>query len=78
VDWPDVGLLAGRILSLLADRALMERLSIAGRREWDRRFRIGMFRTSVCDLMRDAAALRSSAQCYIASSPVSEHDMRRV
>jgi glycosyltransferase involved in cell wall biosynthesis len=78
VDWPDAGSLARRILSLLADPAAMERLSIAARSEWNRRFRIGMFRQHVCDVMRDAAGVHTSEPRDTASSPVSEHDTRRV
>lgn len=48
---PDSESLARGIQSLMADRTLMERLSAAGRKEWQHRFRIERFRTNVCDLL---------------------------
>ncbi len=43
--------LALAIGTLLEDRQLMHRLSVAGREEWERRFRVERFRSSVCDLL---------------------------
>jgi glycosyltransferase involved in cell wall biosynthesis len=48
---PDAESLAKSIRFLMEDPALMERLASAGRREWQRRFRIEQFRTSICDLI---------------------------
>jgi glycosyltransferase involved in cell wall biosynthesis len=72
VDWPDVYSMGRRIISLLLDPAAMERYSAAGRREWDRRFRIGTFRTSVCDVMK------ASANCSTEATPLCGRDTRRV
>ena len=73
VDWPEVELLAQGIISLISDPARMERLSLEGRGEWDRRFRIGRFRTSVCDVMNDVAG-QTSADRSTASRPSRPHE----
>jgi glycosyltransferase involved in cell wall biosynthesis len=56
VEWPDVESLTCGILSLIGDPAKMERLSAAGRGEWERRFRIETFRRNVCDAIHAAFA----------------------
>ncbi len=48
---PDFESLACSIHALIRDRELMMRLSEEGRREWNERFRVERFRTSVCDLL---------------------------
>ena len=50
-DSPCFQSLARSILSLLSDPDRMERLSIAGRREWRQRFTVQMFRQNICDLL---------------------------
>jgi len=52
---PDASALAQSVEGLTNDSALMERLSAAGRREWQRRFRIERFRAEVCDLIEKHA-----------------------
>ena len=47
--------LARCIRMLMQNRDLMGRLSAAGRREWQRRFRVERFRTNVCDLLESVA-----------------------
>jgi len=47
--------LARSIRTLMGDRASMERLSAAGRGEWQRRFTVERFRTNVCDLLESCA-----------------------
>jgi glycosyltransferase involved in cell wall biosynthesis len=54
VNWPDRESLARNVLSLMADPARMDRFSLAGRSEWDLRFRIRRFQKSVCDFMEEA------------------------
>jgi glycosyltransferase involved in cell wall biosynthesis len=48
---PDPEALARGIRLLIADPAKLERLSIAGRGEWDARFRIETFRENICALL---------------------------
>jgi glycosyltransferase involved in cell wall biosynthesis len=54
-DTPDFASLARSIHVLMTDPGLMERLSAAGRREWQCRFRVEQFRTAVCDLLETYA-----------------------
>ena len=82
-EWPDREALTRKVLSLIADPAKMEQLSAAGRREWDQRFRIRRFQTSVCDVMKDVAACAisrppSSADCPIQSMPSCGRGIRNV
>jgi glycosyltransferase involved in cell wall biosynthesis len=51
----DPGALAESLGLLMSDPDLMERLSAAGRREWQRRFRIERFRTAVCEVIENHA-----------------------
>ncbi len=46
---------------LIEDRASMERLSIAGRREWKSRFRLEGFQQNVCDFIESVAGRATSA-----------------
>jgi glycosyltransferase involved in cell wall biosynthesis len=57
-DTADFASLARSIRALMEDPGLMERLSAAGRQEWQRRFRVEQFRTSVCDLIETSALKR--------------------
>jgi glycosyltransferase involved in cell wall biosynthesis len=54
----DAAALAKSLRGLLDDSAMMERLSAAGRREWQRRFRVERFRTAICDLIESHARAR--------------------
>jgi glycosyltransferase involved in cell wall biosynthesis len=49
---PDFESLAREIRLLMNDPGRMERLSAAGRREWERRFRVETFRANVCDVLK--------------------------
>jgi glycosyltransferase involved in cell wall biosynthesis len=55
-ETPDFKSLARSIEGLIGDPGSMERLSAAGRREWDLRFRVERFRTAVCDLLAKCGA----------------------
>lgn len=55
--------LARSIKALMDDRALMKRISVAGRREWRRRYRVESFRAAVCDLLEG----------YLGPSPREHH-----
>jgi glycosyltransferase involved in cell wall biosynthesis len=48
---PDFESLARSLQALAGDQAMLERLSAAGRTEWERRFRVETFRTNICDLL---------------------------
>jgi len=50
-ETPDFAALANSIRILIGDPGLLERLSAAGRKEWQERFRVERFRKSVCDLL---------------------------
>ncbi|HVV47267.1 MAG TPA: glycosyltransferase family 4 protein, partial [Bryobacteraceae bacterium] len=52
---PNAESLARSLRLLMDDPALMERLSAAGRREWQARFRVERFRTTVCDALESHA-----------------------
>jgi hypothetical protein len=54
-DTPDFESLARSIGILMRNPELMQRLSAAGRREWQRRFRVERFRANVCDLLETVA-----------------------
>jgi glycosyltransferase involved in cell wall biosynthesis len=54
-ETPDSVSLARGIERLIEDPGLMERLSTAGRNEWERRFRVERFRTAICDLLANCA-----------------------
>jgi glycosyltransferase involved in cell wall biosynthesis len=54
-DAPDSESLARSIRMLMQNRDLMGRLSAAGRREWQRRFRVERFRANVCDVLESVA-----------------------
>jgi glycosyltransferase involved in cell wall biosynthesis len=58
---PDAEALARAIRLLTADPAKMERLSIAGRREWESRFRLETFQQNACDFIENAAGRATSA-----------------
>lgn len=47
----DAESLAAAIRRLVGDRELMESLSAGGRKEWEQRFKVEQFRSSVCDLL---------------------------
>lgn len=51
---PDAEALARAIRLLIADAAKMERLSLAGRREWESRFRLETFQQNACDFIASA------------------------
>ncbi|HWF09959.1 MAG TPA: glycosyltransferase family 4 protein [Bryobacteraceae bacterium] len=55
---PNAAALAKSLRGLMDDPATMERLSAAGRREWQRRFRVERFRTAICDLIESHARQR--------------------
>jgi glycosyltransferase involved in cell wall biosynthesis len=57
-ETPDFESLARAIQVLMSDRELMNRLSVAGRNEWLRRFGVERFRTTVCDLLETCATGR--------------------
>ncbi len=50
-DTRDSSSLARSIQFLMRDPGLMERLSTAGRSEWQRRFRVERYQTDICDLL---------------------------
>ena len=50
-ETPDFAALADSIRMLIGDPGLMERLSAAGRKEWEERFRVERFQKDVCDLI---------------------------
>jgi glycosyltransferase involved in cell wall biosynthesis len=52
---PDFESLARGIRNLMDDPCRMERLSTAARSEWERRFKVEMFRTNVCDVLESHA-----------------------
>jgi glycosyltransferase involved in cell wall biosynthesis len=58
---PDAEALARALRLLIADPAKMDRLSMAGRREWESRFRVEAFQQNVCDFIDSAAARATSA-----------------
>jgi glycosyltransferase involved in cell wall biosynthesis len=53
VEWSDVDALSRTLLSLIGAPGLREQLSLAGRSEWARRFRIENYRTRVCDALAE-------------------------
>jgi len=59
------GSLCQTVDGLLRDRERMHLFSAAGRREWEQRFRVGQFRSRVCDLLercaQNASGLRHEA-----------------
>jgi hypothetical protein len=61
-DLADCESLARSVGDLLQDRGLMERLSAAGREEWERRFRVERFRQSVCDLLERCSQTASASR----------------
>jgi glycosyltransferase involved in cell wall biosynthesis len=58
---PDAEALARAVRLLITDPAKMERLSIAGRREWESRFRLETFQQNACDFIENAAGRATSA-----------------
>jgi glycosyltransferase involved in cell wall biosynthesis len=59
-ETPDFAALANSIRILIGDPGLMERLSAAGRKEWQQRFRVEPFRKGVCDLIQNWARSATS------------------
>jgi len=59
-ETPDFAALANSIRMLISDPDLMERLSAAGRKEWQERFRVERFRKNVCDLFESLAPIATS------------------
>ena len=68
---PDAEALARALSLLIADPAEMARLSMAGRREWESRFRLEAFQQNVCDFIESVAARATSASR--SRSPVATH-----
>lgn len=64
---PDPEALARGIRLLMADPAKLERLSIAGRREWDARFRIDTFRSNICALLESTVKERQGTRATSAT-----------
>jgi len=69
----DSAALARNIRRLLEDRATMRRLSLAGREEWNERFRAERFRRSVCDVL-ERYAQSASEKRPESSAPARGHD----
>lgn len=59
---PDTEALARGIRLLMADPAKLERLSIAGRREWNARFRIDTLQSNICALLDSTFMERRGAR----------------
>jgi glycosyltransferase involved in cell wall biosynthesis len=59
-DTPDFAALANSIRILIRDPGLMDRLSAAGRKEWQERFRVERFRKDICDLLESCAQSATS------------------
>ena len=61
---PDFESLASSLRTLAEDQPMLERLSAAGRTEWERRFRVDTFRANICRLLesqvQSAALLQST------------------
>jgi len=70
VDWPDAAGLARAILSLIGDFRTRERLSVAGRTEWERRFDIGIYRARLCDALAEIESGKSKAASAVAGEDV--------
>ena len=68
---PDAEALARSIRLLIADPAKMERLSVAGRREWESRFRLETFQQNACDFIENAAGRATTASH--SRSPAAAH-----
>lgn len=66
VEWADVAALGRAIRSLIDAPGLREQLSIAGRSEWARRFRIENYRTRVCDALAEIERGESEASSAVA------------
>jgi glycosyltransferase involved in cell wall biosynthesis len=80
---PDPEALACAIRLLIADPAKLERLSIAGRREWEVRFRIDTFQSNICAVLESVITERQDARATTAPpharpSEVHGHDESRV
>jgi glycosyltransferase involved in cell wall biosynthesis len=60
--------LATSIRSLLSDPDRMERLSIGGRQEWQRRFTVQMFRQNICAVLETYGAAQPQAMAEVASN----------
>jgi glycosyltransferase involved in cell wall biosynthesis len=59
--------LAASIRSLLSDPERMERLSVGGRQEWQRRFTLQMFRQNICEVLEKCGAALPRAMAEVAS-----------
>lgn len=57
----DSASLAESLLALMNDPPMMERLAAAGRREWQRRFKVERFRSAICDLLENEVRAFSNA-----------------
>ena len=74
---PDAEALARAIRLLIADPAKMERLSIAGRSEWESRFRLDTFQQNICDFIESAAGRATSASRSRSPAAAHAYDERR-
>jgi glycosyltransferase involved in cell wall biosynthesis len=74
---PDAEALARAIRLLIADTAKMERLSIAGRREWESRFRLETFQRNACDFIESAAGRATTASRSRSPAAAHAYDERR-